>query len=113
MTNYTETSLESFEQDVIQASHEKIILLDMWADWCPPCITLAPILEQVIANYDGAVSLVKIEVDEGENMKIAGRYQVRGFPTVLLLQDGEEKGRFSGARPASFIHDFIAENSDL
>jgi len=113
MPNYTETSLENFEQDVIQDSHERIILLDMWADWCPPCITLAPILEQVVDAYDGTVALVKIEVDEGDNMKIAGRYQVRGFPTVLLVQNGEEKARFSGAKPASFIHDFIAQNGDL
>lgn len=113
MPNYTETTVETFEQDVIQASHNKVVLLDMWADWCPPCITIAPILEQVVSQYDDAVSLVKIEVDEGHNMKIAGRYQVRGFPTILLLQNGEEKARFSGAKPASFIHDFIKQNSDL
>jgi thioredoxin 1 len=110
---YTETSLEAFDTDVIQASHERVILLDLWADWCPPCITIAPILEQVIAEYEGRVRLVKLEVDEGDNMKIAGRYQVRGFPTILLFQNGEEKGRFSGAKPASFVGEFIEENSDI
>lgn len=107
MGNYTETSLETFEADVIEASREHIVLLDLWAEWCPPCLTIAPILEQVIGEYDGNVKLVKIEVDEGENMKIAGRYQVRGFPTIILFQGGEEKDRFSGAKPASFLHEFI------
>jgi putative thioredoxin len=107
MGNYTETTLDSFEKDVIQASFEQIVLLDLWAEWCPPCITIAPILEQVVTDYDGQVKLVKIEVDEGENMKVAGRYQVRGFPTILLFRDGEEKDRFSGAKPASFVQQFI------
>lgn len=107
MGNYTETSFETFHADVIEASHDHIVLLDLWADWCPPCITIAPILEQVISEYAGSVGLVKLEVDEGENMKIAGQYQVRGFPTIILFRDGEEKERFSGAKPASFIHDFI------
>lgn len=112
MGQYIETSLETFDEDVIQTSHDKLVLLDLWAEWCPPCITIAPILEQVVEQYDGKVVLAKIEVDDGDNMKIAGRYQVRGFPTILLFQGGEEKGRFSGAKPASFIHDFIDQNSD-
>ncbi|MBD3670716.1 MAG: thioredoxin fold domain-containing protein [Gammaproteobacteria bacterium] len=112
MGQYTETSLERFDTDVIQASHENIVLLDLWAEWCPPCITIAPILEQVVEEYEGEVLLVKIEVDDGDNMKIAGQYQVRGFPTILLFQNGEEKARFSGAKPASFIKDFIEDNTD-
>ena len=108
-----ETHYETFEKDVIEASHERPILVDLWADWCPPCITIAPILEKVIHSYAGAVALAKLEVDEGENMKIAGHYNVRGFPTVLLIQCGEEAGRFSGAKPAHFIEDFIASNTNL
>jgi len=57
--------------------------------------------------------LAKLEVDEGENMKLAGRYQVRGFPTIILFQNGEEKGRFSGAKPVSPIEQFIDEHSEL
>ena len=113
MGNYIETSLENFEADVIQASHERVILLDLWADWCPPCITIAPILEQVVTEYQDRVRLVKLEVDEGDNMKIAGRYKVRGFPTIMLFQNGEEKERFSGAKPASFIREFIEQNSEI
>ena len=108
-----ETSFETFEQDVIEASNERPVLVDVWADWCAPCHAIAPILEMVIHDYDGAVALAKLDVDEGENMKIAGRYAVRGFPTILLIQNGEELDRFSGAKPAHFVEDFIDTNTDL
>ena len=104
-------SLETFDELVIQASHQRPVLVDLCADWCAPCIVIAPVLEKVIAECAGKVALVKVEVDEGDNMKIAGRLRVRGFPTILLFEDGEERGRFSSARPARFIHDFIAQHS--
>lgn len=106
-------SLDDFEQNVIEASRQRPILVDLWADWCPPCLVIAPILIQVIEELDGRVALAKVEVDEEENMKLAGRYKVRGFPTIILFQDGEEKARFSGAQPASFINNFIHENAEL
>jgi thioredoxin 1 len=67
-------------------------------------------LEKVVADYNGAIALAKVEVDEGENMKIAGRYQVRGFPTVILFQNGEEKARFSGSKSIVWIQEFIENN---
>lgn len=102
-----EIQLEDFDTLVLQASHQRPILVDFWADWCPPCIAIAPVLQSVIQDYAGAVALAKLEVDEGENMKLAGRYQVRGFPTVILFRDGEEQGRFSGAQSKAFIAEFI------
>ena len=108
-----DTSLDTFEHDVLTASNNRPILVDFWAEWCPPCVVVAPLLEQVVNERDGEVMLAKLEVDEGENMKLAGRYQVRGFPTIILFQNGEEKGRFSGAKPASQIEQFIDEHSEL
>jgi len=108
-----DTSLDSFEHDVLAASHERPVLVDFWAEWCPPCVVVAPLLEQVANERDGDILLTKLEVDEGENMKLAGRYQVRGFPTIILFQNGEEKGRFSGAKPVSQIEQFIDEHSEL
>ena len=108
-----ETHVETFEKDVIEGSHDRPVLVDCWADWCAPCHALTPALEQVIHAYASAVALAKLEVDEGENMKIAGRYAVRGFPTIILFKDGEELGRFSGAKPARFIEDFIATHTQL
>ena len=102
-----EIQLEDFEAQVLQASHQRPILVDFWADWCSPCIAIAPVLQAVITDYAGEVALAKLEVDEGDNMKLAGRYQVRGFPTVILFRDGEEQGRFSSAQSKAFIEDFI------
>ena len=102
-----------FEEKVLKASHERPILVDLWADWCSPCIAIAPVLQKVIEEYEGAVGLAKVEADEGENMKLAGHYRVRGFPTVILFQDGEEKARFSSARHHRFICEFIDQHADI
>lgn len=117
MTNVTSHSLdifnvnfEEFETEVIQASNDKPILVDLWAEWCSPCIVLAPILNTVVNEYKGQIQLAKVEVDEGENMKLAGRYAVRGFPTVILFKDENEIARFSGAKPLTFLRDFIDDN---
>ncbi len=96
-----------FQSLVLDASHHSAILIDFWADWCPPCRVLTPVLERVVPTYAGRVRLAKIEVDEGENMRIAGRYGLRGFPTVLLIVAGEEKGRFSSAHPDGWVKQFL------
>ena len=103
-----EAHLEDFEKVVIAASHDKVILVDFWADWCAPCHSLAPHLIKSVEEQDGEVLLVKVEVDEGENMKLAGKYKLRGFPTVILFMKGEEKDRFTGAKPTHWINDWIA-----
>lgn len=109
----SDINLEDFEEKVLNPSHEKPVLLDFWAEWCSPCLFIAPVLEQVIEDYEGQVLLTKLETDEGENMKLAGQYQVRGFPTIILFEKGEEIARFSSARPQSFIEEFIETNSTL
>ena len=112
MADIFDIQLEEFDQKVLEASHEYIVLVDFWAEWCPPCLTIAPILQRVITDYEGAVKLAKLEVDEGENMKLAGRYRVRGFPTIILFKAGEEMARFSGAKPRHEIERFIADWMD-
>jgi len=108
-----DTSLETFDQDVIEASTRRPMLVDFWADWCAPCLVIAPVLEHVMEDLHGAVGLAKLEVDEGENMKLAGHYRVRGFPTVMLFHDGRELARFSGARSRTQVLAFLKEHVDL
>jgi len=106
-------SIETFEQDVIQTSQQKVVLVDFWAEWCPPCLVIAPILEKIADQYGDELLVTKLEVDagDGENMKLAGRYKVRGFPTVILFKNGEEVDRFSGAKSQQEIESFIDNNT--
>ncbi|MDM8545335.1 thioredoxin family protein [Candidatus Venteria ishoeyi] len=99
---------ESFQKQVIEASHIKPILVDFWADWCAPCRMLTPILETAVAEYAGSWYLAKVEVDD--NMRLAGHYKLRGFPTVLLFKDGEIIGRFASAKPLHWVREFIDEH---
>jgi putative thioredoxin len=101
---------ERFEQEVIAASRERPMLVDFWAEWCAPCHQLSPHLNRVIDEYEGAIRLAKVEVDAGENMKLAGHFRLRGFPTVILFQGGEERGRFSGSRSSHQIREWLAEH---
>ena len=105
-----EVGLEGFETQVIAGSRVSPILVDFWADWCAPCHAVAPHLTRVVNHLEGAVRLAKVEVDEGENMKLAGRYRLRGFPTIILFADGQERGRFSGARSSNWIEHWITEH---
>jgi len=105
-----DVDLEQYDELVLAASAEMPVLVDLWAEWCSPCLVIAPVLKKLVAEYEGRIKLAKVEVDEGENMKLAGRYQVRGFPTVLLIVDGEEVARFSGAKPLSFLREFVDDN---
>lgn len=102
--------LEDFDRLVITASHQTPILVDFWADWCAPCHAIAPHLQRVMDERGGTVRLVKVEVDAGENMKLAGHYRLRGFPTVMLFVAGEERGRFSGSRASPWINHWLDEH---
>jgi putative thioredoxin len=106
-----EASLEDFAERVVQASHATPVLVDFWADWCAPCHAIAPHITRVVNEFGGRVRLAKVEVDEGENMKLAGHYRLRGFPTIMLFVAGEERGRFSGSRASHWIHDWVLEHA--
>lgn len=99
---------DDFSEKVLEASRQRPVLVDFWADWCPPCRALTPVLEKVALAYAGEVLLAKVEVDD--NMRLAGRYQLRGFPTVILFVQGREAGRFSGARPEQQVRAFLSEH---
>ncbi len=100
-----DTDHQHFEELVINASYKQPIMVDFWADWCSPCLMIAPVLAKVIPEYHGDLLLAKVDADE--NMKLCGHYKLRGFPTIMLFKDGKEVGRFAGAKPAHEVRKFI------
>ena len=95
----------SFDELVVARSHETPVLMDISAEWCAPCRVLAPMLHKLVAEYQGRFLLGVVDADE--NMKIAGRHKVRGFPTVVAYSRGEEVARFHSAQPEHFLRHFI------
>jgi putative thioredoxin len=103
--NSIDVNEDDFAGRVIAASSSTPVLVDFWADWCPPCRVLTPVLEHLVAEYGGRFVLAKVEADE--NMKLAGRYKLRGFPTAILFVHGEPVDQFSGARPPDYVREFL------
>jgi thioredoxin 1 len=83
----------SFASDVLQS--DKPVLVDFWAEWCGPCSSIAPILEEVASERHDSLRVVKVNVDE--NPQIASRYSVRSIPTLVLFQRGEPQAQRVGS----------------
>lgn len=84
---------ESFETAVIGA--DTPVLVDFWANWCAPCLQIAPMLEQISEEMTGTIRVVKLDIDD--NPEAPARYGVRGIPTLLIFRDGEIVGNKVGA----------------
>jgi thioredoxin 1 len=78
-----------------------LLLVDFWALWCGPCRALAPVLDALVADAAGRVTLAKVNVDE--QPALAGRYQIRSIPTVLLVKDGRVVDTVVGAVPRATL----------
>lgn len=96
---------DNFDERVVVCSKDTPILLDIGAEWCAPCNVLGPRLEKLAKEYGGKFMLAKVDADE--NMRIAGKHKVRGFPTVIAYSHGQEFDRFHSAQPDHFLRQFI------
>jgi putative thioredoxin len=103
-----DASLTGFEQDVLLKSREVPVVVDFWATWCGPCKTLGPILEKLAAEFAGGFLLAKVDVDREQ--QLAGYFQIKSVPTVMLVKDGQIVDGFPGALPEGQLRQFLAHH---
>ena len=107
-TDIIEINEQEFEEKVVKASSSSLILVDFWAPWCGPCKQLTPILEKVITKSKGKVKLVKINIDE--NQQISSQLQIKSIPAVFAFKDGQPTDAFQGVIPEKQIIEFIEKS---
>ena len=95
----------SFQQKIIEASKNKVILVDFWAPWCEPCKQLSPILENIINDCEGRIHLAKINIDE--NQQIATQLRIQSIPIVYAFKNKQIADAFQGVLPEKKIIEFI------
>tara|TARA_B100001057_G_scaffold496233_1_gene597155 strand:+ start:486 stop:1349 length:864 start_codon:yes stop_codon:yes gene_type:complete len=103
-TNIIDVSEVDFNDQVIEASAEKLIIVDFWAPWCGPCKQLTPVLEKIIGGSD-KVTLVKVNIDD--NQQIASQLRIQSIPTVYAFKDKQIANAFQGVLPEKQVIEFI------
>ncbi len=95
MSKPVEVNDSNFDQMVLQSKTP--VLVDFWAAWCGPCRMVAPLVEELAGEYEGKVTMVKLNVDE--NPQIASQYGIMSIPTLLIFKDGAPVSNIVGFRP--------------
>ena len=109
LTRWTiEADDSTFQEDVVARSTGTPVLIDFWAPWCGPCRTLGPVLESLAAEYAGRFVLVKINVDEAQ--ELAGMFRIEGIPAIRLLRDSKLVNGFDGLMPEAGLREFLEAN---
>ena len=96
----------TFDPEVLKS--ETPVLVDYWAEWCGPCKSIAPILDEVAKEYDGKLKIAKLNVDD--NVEVPKKYNIRGIPTLMLFKNGNMEAMKVGALSKSQLTAFLDSN---
>ena len=105
MSSLGKTDVANFESDVLKS--EKPVLVDFWAEWCGPCRTLGPILEELSGEMGDKAKILKVNVDE--NGELAQQFGIRGIPTMIFFKDGQPVKTLVGVQPKDEIKKSLEE----
>jgi thioredoxin 1 len=105
MSNIAEVNDTTFEMEVLRSKQP--VLVDFWASWCGPCLAVAPVVDQIAANYEGRLKVMKMNVDE--NNETAARYNIRGIPALLIFKDGKLADHIVGSVPKDKLDSSISK----
>jgi thioredoxin 1 len=97
---------DTFDPEVLKS--ETPVLVDYWAEWCGPCKSIAPILDDIAKEYDGRLKIAKINVDE--NQQVPAKFGIRGIPTLMLFKNGNVEATRVGALSKSQLTAFLDSN---
>src|SRR3979490_2565931 len=95
----TEATGAPFENEVLKSGEP--VLVDFWAEWCGPCHAVAPVLEKIAEERDGKLRIVKVNIDEEQ--ELANRYGIQSIPNMILFENGEPKASAIGAQPKGML----------
>ena len=102
----TKVTTADFESVVLKSTTP--VLVDFWAEWCGPCKALAPVLDEIADEYEGKITIAKVNVDE--NVQLPPKYGIRGIPTMLLFKDGAVQATKVGALSKANLNAFLDSN---
>ena len=104
MSEIVTLSDATFDEHV--KASEVPVLVDFWAEWCGPCKMIAPVLEEIAAEHEGKIEIVKLNIDD--NLDVTRRFDVMSIPTLILFKDGEPQVRLIGAKPKNQLVEEIS-----